>query len=131
MPGTVSDDQQAGGAAGGGEAGRLVEGWRREQADRWGTVEAGAPVADQLERLATRAGGWPLRRLVTGWRYTRAGRIRHVVVAEELEGWDVVPHTGYYQRPGIRSLEYLCAGQVAPGEADELLILRRSPFPVR
>ena len=89
MPGTVSSDRQAGGDAGDSEAGRLVEGWRRELADRRGVVEVGAPVADQLERLAAKAGGRPLRRLVTGWQYTRAGRIRHVVIAEQLEGWEL------------------------------------------
>ena len=89
MPGTMTNDRQATEDAGDSEAGRLVDGWRKEQADRRGTVEVGAPVADQLERLATKAGGRPLRRLVTGWQYTRAGRIRHVVIAEQLEGWEL------------------------------------------
>ncbi|MCY4086155.1 MAG: helix-turn-helix domain-containing protein [Actinomycetia bacterium] len=89
MQDTMTNDRQAAGDVGGGEAGRLVEGWRREQADRRGTVEVGAPVADRLERLAAKAGGRPLRRLVTGWQYTRAGRIRHVVIAEQLEGWEL------------------------------------------
>ena len=64
----------------------ILKAWRDER-DRAG-IEAGAPIAERLGPPATAAGGRPLTRPVTGWRYTQAGRIRPVVIAEELDGWE-------------------------------------------
>ena len=82
-----SEQQTPEDSAAGTDAAEILQAWRQDRARA--AVGDGAPIADQLGPLATAAGGRPLAQPVTGWRYTAAGRLRLVLVAEELEGWEL------------------------------------------